>query len=148
MYRSEKGFTLIELMIVVAVIGILAAVAMPAYTDYLKRSQTAEGFMLTVSVKKAINDYYAYHGRFPANNQAASVPPAEQIIGNYVSRVDVVNGNILVAFGHHSGEGIAGQTLSFQPEVKDNALTGTVIWHCGGDEKTTLAREYLPSNCR
>ncbi len=148
MYQSEKGFTFIEITTVVAIIGILAAVAIPAYTDYLKRSRTAEGFMLTVNVKKSISDYYAYHGRFPANNQAAGAPPPEQIIGNYVSRVDVINGNILVAFRHHNGDGMAGQTLSFQPEVKENALIGTVIWHCGGDEKTTLAAEYLPSNCR
>jgi type IV pilus assembly protein PilA len=148
MYRSEKGFTFIELMTVIAIIGILAAVAIPAYTDYLERSKVVEGFMLTVNVKKAINDYYAYHGRFPANNQAASVHPPEQIIGNYVSRVDVVNGEILVTFGHKSGEQIAGQQLNFKPEVKENALTGTVIWHCGGDEKTTLADKYLPSNCK
>jgi len=149
MYRSEKGFTVIELGVVVAIIGMLAAVAIPAYTDYMKHSKVAEAFMLTVSVKKAINDYYAYHGRFPANNLAAGVAPAEQLIGNYVSRVDVVNGDILVTFGPQNGEGMAGRTLNFRPEVKENALTGTVIWHyCGGDEKTTLARKYLPYRCK
>jgi len=148
MYRSEKGFTFIELWVVVAIIALLAAVAIPAYTDYMKHSKVAEVFMLTVSVKKAISDYYAYHGRFPANNLAAGVLPPEQPIGNYVSRVDVVNGDILVTFGPQNGEGMAGQTLKFRPEVKENALTGTVIWHCGGDEKTTLAREYLPYRCK
>ena len=76
--------------------------------------------MLTVSVKKSISDYYAYHGRLPANNQAAGAPPPEQLIGNYVSRVDVINGNILVAFRKVSGdEGIARQTLSWAHSQKN-----------------------------
>jgi type IV pilus assembly protein PilA len=139
-----KGFTLIEIMIVAAIISILTAVAIPAYSDYLKRSQIVEGFLVTLTVKKAIGDYYAYHGRFPANNQAAGVLPPERIIGDYVSRVDVINGDIRVTFGHRGGADFAGKRLKFWPQVH-NSRIGTLIWQCDG---TRIDPKFLPSNCR
>ena len=139
---NSKGFVFLELIVTVIIVGILAAVAIPAYTDYIVRSQVAESVSLTLTVKKAIGDYYAYHGRFPANNQAAGV--SEQISGNYVSRVDVINGVIQVTFGHRSSEEIAGQTLSFQPVVTGHSLVGIVKWTCS----YTMGDGYLPSSFR
>ena len=139
---NEKGFFLIEILTVVAIIGILAAVAIPAYTDYLIRAQVAESIPLTITVKKSIGDYYAYHGRFPANNQAAGV--AEQISGNYVYKVKVTNGVIKITFGNRSSEDIAGQTLTFQPVVKKNSLVGILNWI----GHATVANEHLPSSLR
>ena len=139
---NSKGFVFIDIMLTVIVIGILAAVAIPAYSDYITKSKVAESSLLTITVKKAISDYYAYHGRFPANNQAAGV--SEQISGNYVSRVEVINGVIQVTFGHKIPEKMAGHTLRLQPIVNGNSLVGVVNWICSG----TIESKYLPSSCK
>jgi len=139
---DNKGFVLFDLMLTVAIIAILAAVAIPAYSDYMTKSQVAESSLLAVTVKIAVGDYYAYHGRFPANNQAAGV--AEQIMGHYVSGVEVNNGVIEVSFGERSHAKIAGHTLRLQPVVKENAWVGIVNWTCS----STLENKYLPKFCR
>lgn len=139
---DSKGFVFFDLMLTVSIIGILAAVAIPAYSDYFTKSQVAESSLLVVTVKKAVGDYYAYHGRFPANNQAAGV--AEQIRGHYVSRVEVINGAIEVSFGDRSEANIVGQTLRLQPVVKEKSWVGIVNWTCSG----TLDNKYLPKFCK
>ncbi len=139
---DNKGFVFFDLIVTVSVIGMFTAVAIPAYNDYSIKSQVAESSLLVVTVKIAVGDYYAYHGRFPANNQAAGV--AEQIMGHYVSRVEVNNGVIEVTFGHRSHAKIAGHTLRLQPVVKENAWVGIVNWTCS----STLEKKYLPKFCR
>ncbi|MEK8020828.1 MAG: pilin [Candidatus Parabeggiatoa sp.] len=140
---DNKGFVLFDLMLTVTVIAMLAAVAIPAYSDYMTKSQVAESSLLAVTVKIAVGDYYAYHGRFPANNQAAGV--AEQIMGHYVSGVEVINGVIEVTFGDRSEAQIAGHTLRLQPVVKENSWVGIVNWTCS----STLEKKYfLPKFCR
>jgi type IV pilus assembly protein PilA len=148
MRNHEQGFTFIELMTVVALIGFFAAVAVPAYTDYVLRSQTVEGMLLTINVKRAIGDYYAYHGKFPKDNKQARISPPEQLMGNVVSRVEVSDGNILVTFGSHSNQEIAGKTLSFRPQVNNQSPLGSIVWQCGKDEKTTVEKKYLSSSCK
>ncbi|HGP7264634.1 TPA: pilin, partial [Neisseria gonorrhoeae] len=92
MNTLQKGFTLIELMIVIAIVGILAAVALPAYQDYTARAQVSEAILLAEGQKSAVTEYYLNHGKWPENNDSAGVASASKIIGKYVQKVEVNNG--------------------------------------------------------
>ncbi|HGO7965813.1 TPA: pilin, partial [Neisseria meningitidis] len=92
MNTLQKGFTLIELMIVIAIVGILAAVALPAYQDYTARAQVSEAILLAEGQKSAVTEYYLNHGEWPANNSSAGVAPASDIKGKYVEKVEVAKG--------------------------------------------------------
>ncbi|ENV7330784.1 pilin, partial [Neisseria gonorrhoeae] len=92
MNTLQKGFTLIELMIVIAIVGILAAVALPAYQDYTARAQVSEAILLAEGQKSAVTEYYLNHGKWPADNGAAGVASASTIKGKYVQKVEVTNG--------------------------------------------------------
>ncbi|EMT8938205.1 pilin, partial [Neisseria gonorrhoeae] len=92
MNTLQKGFTLIELMIVIAIVGILAAVALPAYQDYTARAQVSEAILLAEGQKSAVAEYYLNHGIWPENNDKAGVASASKIIGKYVQKVEVNNG--------------------------------------------------------
>ncbi|WP_061693338.1 pilin, partial [Neisseria meningitidis] len=94
MNTLQKGFTLIELMIVIAIVGILAAVALPAYQDYTARAQVSEAILLAEGQKSAVTEYYLNHGIWPANNSSAGVASASDIKGKYVQSVEVKNGVI------------------------------------------------------
>ncbi|EPI7534415.1 pilin, partial [Neisseria gonorrhoeae] len=93
MNTLQKGFTLIELMIVIAIVGILAAVALPAYQDYTARAQVSEAILLAEGQKSAVTEYYLNHGIWPANNTSAGVASSPtDIKGKYVQKVEVNNG--------------------------------------------------------
>ncbi|EMT8360798.1 pilin, partial [Neisseria gonorrhoeae] len=93
MNTLQKGFTLIELMIVIAIVGILAAVALPAYQDYTARAQVSEAILLAEGQKSAVTEYYLNHGIWPKDNTSAGVAnPASNIKGKYVQKVEVNNG--------------------------------------------------------
>ncbi|EMS4312699.1 pilin, partial [Neisseria gonorrhoeae] len=92
MNTLQKGFTLIELMIVIAIVGILAAVALPAYQDYTARAQVSEAILLAEGQKSAVTEYYLNHGKWPANNGDAGVANPTDIKGKYVKEVEVKNG--------------------------------------------------------
>ncbi|EMT8554882.1 pilin [Neisseria gonorrhoeae] len=92
MNTLQKGFTLIELMIVIAIVGILAAVALPAYQDYTARAQVSEAILLAEGQKSAVTEYYLNHGEWPANNGAAGVASSDKIKGKYVQKVEVAKG--------------------------------------------------------
>ena len=96
--RLSAGFTLIELMIVVAIIAILAAIAIPAYQNYLIRAQVSEGMVLASGAKASIWDFVSNSGRYPPNNQSAGLPSSSSIKGSYVSSVDVTDGRITVLY--------------------------------------------------
>jgi len=143
--KTMQGFTLIELMIVVAIIAILAAIALPAYQDYLIRSQVSEGAVLSDGSKTAIAEFYSNKGYFPTVQASAGLPLATDIVGKYVTQVDATGaaGVITVTYGNSANSKITGATLSF------SAIThiGSVEWHCvaltGG-----VDNKYLPSSCR
>ncbi|MFC5526626.1 pilin [Rhodanobacter ginsengisoli] len=143
MKNMQKGFTLIELMIVVAIIAILAAIAIPAYQDYLVRSQVSEGATLSDGAKTAVAEYYANHGNFPPNNASAGLPTAAaSISGKYVKDVTITAGIITANFGNQSSSKIASK--AFVLSAVDNG--GSINWTCA--TKSTVDQKYLPSSCR
>jgi type IV pilus assembly protein PilA len=127
--QIQKGFTLIELMIVVAIIGILAAIAIPAYQDYTVRSQVTEGLNLAGAAKAAVAESFSNTGLAPLNRTEAgmSVNPTDTN-GKYVSSITITNGTILVTYGVQANAVIANQTLELVPyETVDKSVT----WRCG-----------------
>jgi len=142
--RLSAGFTLIELMIVVAIIAILAAIAIPAYQDYLIRAQVSEGMVLSSGAKAAVWDFVSNTGRFPRNNQSAGLANATSITGSYVSSVDVTNGKIKVLFnGPKASSYITNSSKYFVLSPISHA--GSIAWTCS---PSTLEGKYLPTTCR
>ncbi len=141
--RKQQGFTLIELMIVVAIIGILAAIAIPAYQDYTIRAQVSEGLNLTGACKAAVTEFYQDTGGFPANNTDAGLAQPAEITGKYTTQVAVGAGGVCAAtYGNEANTNIANAVLSMTP--LDNQ--GSVSWDCTGD--ATLVNKWLPAACR
>ena len=141
--RKQQGFTLIELMIVVAIIGILAAIAIPAYQDYTIRAQVSEGLNLTGACKAAVTEYYQDQGDFPADNDTAGLEAKGNIKGKYTTQVEVTTGgNCEATYGGDANSNIEDAVLTMAPV--DNK--GSISWTCTGD--TTLVDKWLPAACR
>ena len=156
---NSKGFTLIELMIVVSIIGILAAIAIPAYQDYTIRAQVVEAFSLASEIKPSIQEYRKVHGRMPANNDAAGVPEPQHLIGNFITRIEVDDGAIHMEFGNLANANLQGGVLTLQPLVVEGSPASPMSWRCGkrtipngmvavGENRTTVSNKFLPSPCR
>ena len=147
MKKMQKGFTLIELMIVVAIIGILAAFALPAYQDYTKRTYVAEGLTLAASAKSAVSEFYASKAYYPANNTSAGLAAAGSIASAGLNPVKSVNvgtsGVITVTFGSKVTNDA---TLTLTPTA--SATGGAITWVCATGASNGVNAKYLPSNCR
>ncbi|HGO9222650.1 TPA: pilin [Neisseria meningitidis] len=166
MNTLQKGFTLIELMIVIAIVGILAAVALPAYQDYTARAQVSEAILLAEGQKSAVTEYYLNHGEWPGNNTSAGVATSTDIKGKYVQSVEVAKG-VITATMLSSGvnKEIQGRKLSLWAKRQN----GSVKWFCGqpvtrnnakanaanaddvaktGTDSEKINTKHLPSTCR
>ncbi|HFA4859970.1 TPA: pilin [Neisseria gonorrhoeae] len=159
MNTLQKGFTLIELMIVIAIVGILAAVALPAYQDYTARAQVSEAILLAEGQKSAVTEYYLNNGEWPKDNASAGVASASEIKGKYVQKVEVNNG-VVTAKMLSSGvnKEIQGKKLSLWAKREN----GSVKWFCGqpvtrndakaddvkADAANAIETKHLPSTCR
>ena len=144
----QKGFTLIELMITVAIVGILAAVALPAYQDYTVRAQVTEGISLASGAKAAVAEFHSNKGAFPADNAEAGLT-ATGAAGKFVSGVTIADGVITATFSDTAPQGantnISGDTIVLTPTEE---AAGNVSWKCGGSMVGTVEEKYLPSSCR
>lgn len=162
--QPQKGFTLIELVIVVAIIGILASLAISAYQTYTVRAQVAEGISMAVGVKASIIDTFNNDLQPPADRATAGMTPAAtDSRGRYVSQVDIDDGRVDLMFGNRVHLDIFGDTLSFTPYM---AESGSIVWRCGyapapagtvllagggvtsAHQDPTVEPRYLPSICR
>ncbi|MEN1971439.1 pilin [Luteimonas sp. MJ204] len=141
--KNCRGFTLIELMIVVAIIALLSALAMPAYQDYIARSQVTEAFVLSSDARAMVMLHYSNRSEFPVDNSAAGLVSPLSITGRFVESVTVARsggtGDIRVLLGNEANARISGQelVLDFVPDA------GSMRWNCSG-----LSNRHLPSVCR
>ena len=145
MKKYQQGFTLIELMIVIAILGILMAIAIPAYQDYAVRAKVSEGINLAGATKLAIAETYSSTGNYPASNVSAGVPPKAQINGTYVTSVGTgsdgsATGVIDITFNGVEPK-ISGKVL----KLSAYTAAGSVKWTC---KKDTVDTRFVPSACR
>lgn len=165
MTRKQAGFTLIELMIVVAIIGILASLAVTAYQTYTVRAQVSEGINMAAGAKAPVIDAFNMDGEPPAGRVEAGMTAAPtDSKGKYVSQVNIVNGRVDVTFGGDAHAEIFGRTVSFTPYA---TTSGGFVWRCGAapapgqgatllsgggtttaHQAPTIQERYLPSSCR
>ena len=158
--QTNRGFTLIELMIVIAIIGILAAIAIPAYQDYTIRAQVSEGLTLASNVQTAVADFYAQNGTFPAGMQGGNnnLNFTADPVGNYVSDITTNGGAITISFANpKTNAAIQAGKLSLNVWT---TAAGNIAWVCGnstmsppggtqvGAAATTIVNKYLPKVCQ
>ena len=149
MKKVQQGFTLIELMIVVAIIGILAAIAIPAYQDYTIRAQVSEGLNLSAAAKAAVTEYFQDRGVYPTDNTEAGLSAAGTIQGNYVKSVTVTKtGLINMLYSkvapQEANTSIDTAVLTLSPVTN----AGSVDWNCNGGNILKTNPQWLPAACR
>ncbi len=142
MRNEQQGFTLIELMIVVAIIGILAAIAIPSYQDYTIRAQISEGLTLSAGAKAAVSEYFMDRGAWPTDNDAAGLADKHDIIGNYTEHVEVEDNVIEIKYGYDA------HAVIFDERITITAVnnSGSISWTCAS--AGVIQSKHLPAACR
>jgi type IV pilus assembly protein PilA len=145
MKMMQKGFTLIELMIVVAIVGILAAIALPAYQDYTIRAKVTEGLNLADAAKSSVGEFRQVSGRFPSDNSTAGL--STTVNSPNVRSVVVAAGAITITFSNTLNPATAAKTLTFNPTV--STVNQVISWTCtNATGAAVLLNKYRPANCR
>lgn len=156
---SLKGFTLIEVLIVLAIIAILALMAIPALYGNTARTQILDSMPLADIAKRGVASYYSQTGALPASNEAAGLPAAEKIIGNFVTGVSINDGAVNMTFGNNSHAKLKGKRLTIRPAIVKDTRIVPIAWICGtkaipngmdagGVNVTDIPAEALPLECR
>jgi len=155
---KKNGFTLIELMVVVSIIGILAAVALPAYQSYILRSHVAEPLSYAGNLRQPITQYYIDNLEFPKNNREARLPEPDKLISTKILSVEVIDGAFHILLGNKAPKPLQGKYLTFRPATVNGSPISPISWLCGyaepvdgmsvvGINKTDIEEIYLPSEC-
>ena len=142
MKNIQRGFTLIELMIVVAIIAILAAIAISQYQDYVIRAQVSEGAALADGLKSALGEFYNGAGHYPNANASAGLAAPTAIAGSYVTQVDASNGLIKITYGRNANAKINNKILQYSSVTH----AGSIEWYCKSDVGN-LPQKWCPSSC-
>ncbi len=157
--KANRGFTMIEMLVILAIVAILLLMALPSYQDKFIRDQVAEALPLADIAKAPVAAAWTAKQTLPGDNAAAALPPAEKIVNNFISSVAVENGAVHITFGNRVNSQIKGKVLSLRPAVVEDAPIVPVTWVCGyaaapdqmtvkGENRTNLPAGYLPFRCR
>ncbi len=155
----KRGFTLIEMLVVVAIIAVLAMLALPSPDPAIARKQVTESMALIEDYKKLVAFYHQSAQVFLKDNKEAGIPAPDKILGNYVDRIDLINGAFHLHFGNKAHPEIKNKTLSIQPIVVKGSPQSPISWICGkaaapegmqaaGENRTDIEIKNLPLNCR
>jgi type IV pilus assembly protein PilA len=159
MQQCSRGFTLIEMLVVIAIIGILATMALPMGEPTVARKQVVESLDLIEDYKKAVVLGYKISATFPKDNLAAGMPKPELLLGNYVDNIELQQGAFHIHFGNKAHPAIKNKTLTVRPLIVKISPTSPMSWLCGyaaipqgmeavSVDKTTVELKYLPFACR
>ena len=157
--KKAAGFTLIEMLVVIAIIAVLALIAMPSPDPTIARRQVAESMELVDNYKKLVSFYHQTTQTFLLDNNAAGIPAPDKLLGNYVDRIDLKQGAFHIHFGNKAHANIKNKTLSIQPIMVTGSPESPISWICGkaavpqgmqavGENRTDLELKDLPLNCR
>jgi type IV pilus assembly protein PilA len=157
--NPQKGFTWIELVMVLAVVGVLALMAIPVMSEGAIRKQVKEGMELAAVAKQRVQAFYTAGGEFPADNKAADLPEPETIVGTMITAVQVEGGAITLTFGNNAHKMLAGRKLTIRPAIVPDQPIVPIAWLCHGanvpkgmvvhgQDRSDLSSDMLPIECR
>jgi len=153
-----KGFTLLEMMVVLAIIAILLTISLPTFESKNLRAQTTESVELIKPLKDSVNLFYVSAKKFPRDNLEAGIPKAEYLIGNYVQKIELINGAFNITFGNKANAKLKNKVLTIRPMVVKDSPESPISWLCGnspapegmiavGANNTNIPGSLLPMNC-